>query len=467
MLAARRSRRPRALASRAPRARASRSRAARVCRTLARRGGRRSRRARASCARSTRSTGGRSTSRGAARRAGRGARRAAARARRAATRSSRGGRDARADAREVLAEGRFQRGRVPGPFRGIIDWLGDRCVARRRLARRPAAGRALGRLDRARRGPGRRGSRGSSRGASSRAASARPRRRSRRSRRPRDEDPRALDRRADAAEAAGDLEAALRLRFRAGLLRLDARGAIEFRPSISTYEVRRTLHAEDFDALAATFDDVVYGGRPPAPDDVAAARERWPAASSSGGSGVMPRDRARVRFGAGARSACLVAFGGRARGRRPADAEPKGPPSSSYATSPARAGGVRVGAASAPGIPCGGVRTRIADAGAAHGRDAGGARSRRDGARGGAGDRRLGARRRATSWPAARRQAPWLDEVLDDPPEWERSDARQRRTLVPVGGHDRRERGRARRRRLARARRRAARDRAAPTGRCW
>ena len=34
---------------------------------------------------------------------------------------------------------------------------------------------------------------------------------------------------------------------------------------------------DDFDALAATFDDVVYGGRPPAADDLAAARERWPA----------------------------------------------------------------------------------------------------------------------------------------------------------------------------------------------
>jgi hypothetical protein len=92
----------------------------------------------------------------------------------------------------------------------------------------------------------------------------------------RDEDPRALERRAEAAEAAGDLEAALRLRFRAGLLRLDAHGAIEFRPSISTFEVRRTLHDDDFDALAATFDDVVYGGRPPSPEDLAAARERWP-----------------------------------------------------------------------------------------------------------------------------------------------------------------------------------------------
>ena len=92
----------------------------------------------------------------------------------------------------------------------------------------------------------------------------------------RDEDPRSLDRRADAAEAAGDLEAALRLRFRAGLLRLDAHGAIVFRPSISTYEVRRKLGSEDFDALAATFDDIVYGGRSAGAEDVADARERWP-----------------------------------------------------------------------------------------------------------------------------------------------------------------------------------------------
>jgi hypothetical protein len=92
----------------------------------------------------------------------------------------------------------------------------------------------------------------------------------------RDEDPRSLDRRADAAEAAGDLEAALRLRFRAGLLRLDAHGAIVFRPSISTHEVRRKLGSDDFDALAAAFDDIVYGGREASADDVDAARERWP-----------------------------------------------------------------------------------------------------------------------------------------------------------------------------------------------
>ena len=55
------------------------------------------------------------------------------------------------------------------------------------------------------------------------------------------EDPDALEREADAAERDGDLDRAVRLRFRAGLLRLGDRGAIHYRPSVTTGEVRRTL----------------------------------------------------------------------------------------------------------------------------------------------------------------------------------------------------------------------------------
>ncbi len=180
---------------------------------------------------------------------------------------------ARAQARDILSQSRFTGTRVPGPFHGLLDWIGDRLraigdalddllpggrsivwialaalvgalaaiVARRTLTRRV-------------------------RGAAQAAAAAAP---------PRD-DARALERRADAAEAAGDLQAALRLRFRAGLLRLDARGAIEFRPSIPTYEVRRALRSAGFDELALDFDEVVYGGRPAAPTDLDTARRRWP-----------------------------------------------------------------------------------------------------------------------------------------------------------------------------------------------
>jgi hypothetical protein len=89
------------------------------------------------------------------------------------------------------------------------------------------------------------------------------------------EDPDALDRRAREAAARGEHELALRLAFRAGLARLDRRGVIELRPSLSTGAVARALDSPQFDRVAARFDEVVYGRRPAAPADVAAAREVW------------------------------------------------------------------------------------------------------------------------------------------------------------------------------------------------
>ena len=95
-------------------------------------------------------------------------------------------------------------------------------------------------------------------------------------RRPPREDPNALEQEADAAERTGDLERALRLRFRAGLLRLDQHGAIRYRPSLTTGEVRRLLGSSTFDDLAARFEEVAYGGERAAPADVDAARAKWP-----------------------------------------------------------------------------------------------------------------------------------------------------------------------------------------------
>jgi hypothetical protein len=87
--------------------------------------------------------------------------------------------------------------------------------------------------------------------------------------------PDALEREADEAERSGDLEHAVRLRFRAGLLRLDLARAIEFRPSITTTEVSGALGSPTFDGLALTFEEVAYGGRPAAAPDVDAAKREW------------------------------------------------------------------------------------------------------------------------------------------------------------------------------------------------
>ena len=74
------------------------------------------------------------------------------------------------------------------------------------------------------------------------------------------ERPAAIERRAEEAERAGDFAEAVRLRFHAGLLRLDARGLIEYRPSLGTAAVARRLHSPEFDRLAGRFDEIVYGG---------------------------------------------------------------------------------------------------------------------------------------------------------------------------------------------------------------
>jgi Domain of unknown function (DUF4129) len=180
---------------------------------------------------------------------------------------------ARADVREILGDRRFRSDPAPRPFRGPLQWLGDRLspigrwlgdvlgaipwfiwlaiaaavlgwfiawIVRR--AQRPAHRRALeGDADRVEQ-----------------------------------EDPAALERDADAAERAGDFERAVRLRFRAGLLRLGIRGAIPYRPSVTTTEVRTRLDSETFDQLAHTFEHVAYGREPAHPPDVADARRKWP-----------------------------------------------------------------------------------------------------------------------------------------------------------------------------------------------
>ena len=89
------------------------------------------------------------------------------------------------------------------------------------------------------------------------------------------ETPARLEREAERAEREGDLARALRVRFRAGLLRLQASGAIALRPSLTSGEISRRLGSPTFAGLSRTFDDVAYGGRSPGAADLEAARSGW------------------------------------------------------------------------------------------------------------------------------------------------------------------------------------------------
>jgi hypothetical protein len=92
---------------------------------------------------------------------------------------------------------------------------------------------------------------------------------------PEAEDPAALERAAEQAERDGDWERAVRLRFRAGLLRLDRRRILVYRASLTTGEVARAIHAPAFAEIGARFDEIAYGGRPAEPADAEAAQRGW------------------------------------------------------------------------------------------------------------------------------------------------------------------------------------------------
>ncbi|HEV7861121.1 MAG TPA: DUF4129 domain-containing protein [Acidimicrobiia bacterium] len=90
-------------------------------------------------------------------------------------------------------------------------------------------------------------------------------------------DPDELERRAEEAELRGELDAALRLRFRAGLGRLDGAGVVRVRPGLTNAALSRALRSPRFDELAGDFDEVAYGGRAATAADLASARSHWPA----------------------------------------------------------------------------------------------------------------------------------------------------------------------------------------------
>jgi hypothetical protein len=192
-------------------------------------------------------------------------------------RAARGGSPAesRQQAAEILDDRRFTGTGIPRPFEGPIAWLGDRIrpilawlndrgssvpggplamwIALSALVLL-AAGTITSTTIR-------------------RRALAIERRRTAAA--PEAENPAALERAADEAERDGDWERAVRLRFRAGLLRLDRRRVLTYRPSLTTGEVARAVGVPSFADVGARFDEIAYGGRTAEREDAEAARSGW------------------------------------------------------------------------------------------------------------------------------------------------------------------------------------------------
>ncbi|MGA2519911.1 MAG: hypothetical protein ABSG81_03725 [Acidimicrobiales bacterium] len=91
-----------------------------------------------------------------------------------------------------------------------------------------------------------------------------------------DENPDALERDADTAEGAGDFELAVRLRFRAGLARLEQRGLISGRRTHTSAQLVGMVRSATFTDLASQLDAIVYAGLPAGRVHVGAARAGWP-----------------------------------------------------------------------------------------------------------------------------------------------------------------------------------------------
>ena len=88
-------------------------------------------------------------------------------------------------------------------------------------------------------------------------------------------DPATLDAAANRAVTAGDHELALRLRFKAGLIRLERAGRIAPSLGRTNGDVRRQLSSQSFESLADRFDEVIYGGDPATEADDERTRTGW------------------------------------------------------------------------------------------------------------------------------------------------------------------------------------------------
>jgi hypothetical protein len=90
------------------------------------------------------------------------------------------------------------------------------------------------------------------------------------------QDPIELDSGADAAEAVGDHETAVRLRFRAGILRLASKGILADPDARTDRQLRTIVASDTFGHLVDRHERIVYGRDRASADDSGAAKRGWP-----------------------------------------------------------------------------------------------------------------------------------------------------------------------------------------------
>lgn len=88
--------------------------------------------------------------------------------------------------------------------------------------------------------------------------------------------PAELEREAVRAERAERWDDAVRLRFRAGILRLGDRLELQSTETVPNHTIGRLLRSRRFDLLAGRFDEVAYGGDEATEADVEQQRSEWP-----------------------------------------------------------------------------------------------------------------------------------------------------------------------------------------------
>ena len=112
-----------------------------------------------------------------------------------------------------------------------------------------------------------------------------------------DEVPIDLERAAEEAEANGENELAVRLRFKYGLARLEAGGIISDRFTTTSHQLRAILRSPVFDELASRHESITYAQAPASPHDVAAARDGWGRLLGEGADAGQSRRAARLKAG--------------------------------------------------------------------------------------------------------------------------------------------------------------------------